>query len=285
MEAKVPKQLEDLLLPLAEKSRFFVPSIEQDIRQARMEDDADTYLAFSIYKALQIGLVLGLLASTIGLYTNMETFLYGGIILAPIMSFMLFMTFAYQPRIRAKRLARNLEKNLPYALRHMLIEVSSGISLYQAMVSVSEDYEKASEEFEKIVSDIQGGKPQVEALEDSIARNQSQMYRRTQWQLINSLKSGTNVTVTLESLVNTIIQEQKLQVQNYSKDLNPFILMYLMLAVIFPSLGVTLMIVLSSFTGFEISTTIFYGIIGGLILFQLFFLNTIKSRRPEVKAA
>ncbi len=285
MEAKVPEQFEGILLPLAEKSRFFVPSIEQDIKQARMDDDPDTYLAFSIYKAAQIGLVLGLLTVVIGMHMNMDTYIYGGLGAAPVISFMLFLTFAYQPQIRAKRYARNLEKNLPYALRHMLIEVSSGISLYQAMVSVSEDYEEASEEFQKIVSDIQGGKPQVEALEDSIARNQSQMYRRTQWQLINSLKSGTSVTVTLDSLVNTIIQEQKLQVQNYSKDLNPFILMYLMLAVIFPSLGVTLMIVLSSFTGFEISTTIFYGIIGGLILFQLFFLNTIKSRRPEVKAA
>ncbi len=285
MEAKVPEALEGFLLPLAEKARFLVPSIEEDLQQARMDDDADTYLAFSLYKALQIGLVLGLTASSIGLYMNMDMFTYGGAGLAPVMVLMLFMTFAYQPQIRAKKLARNLEKNLPYALRHMLIEVSSGISLYQAMVSVSEDYDEASDEFEKIVSDIQGGKPQVEALEDSIARNQSQMYRRTQWQLINSLKSGTNVTVTLEALVDTIIQEQKLQVQNYGEDLNPFILMYLMMAVIFPSLGVTLMIVLSSFTGFEISTAIFYAIIGGLILFQLFFLNLINSRRPEVKAA
>lgn len=286
MEAEVPDRLEKFLLPLGQKSRVLVPSIEEDLLMARMTDqDPDEYLAYSIMKASQIGIGLGLAAVTIGLYTNMDLFLRGGLVVAPVLTLLLFLSFGYQPKIKAKEISRNIEKNLPYALRHMLIEVSSGISLYEAMVSVSKDYEKASDEFEKIVSDIQGGKDQVEAIENSIARTPSQMYRRTQWQIINSVKSGANVTETLESLVDTIVEEQKLEVQNYGEDLQPFILMYLMLAVILPSLGVTLMIVLSSFTGFGIGTLMFYLILGGLVVFQLFFINLIKSRRPEVKAA
>lgn len=285
MEADIPEPLKRFLLPLGEKGRAAVPSIEQDLMAARMDDDPDEYLAFSIYKALQMGLGLGLSAATLGYVMNITFMMYGGAGLIPVITPLLFLSFGYQPKIKAKNISRNIEKNLPYALRHMLIEVSSGISLYQAMVSVSEDYGEASKEFERIVSDIQGGKAQIDAIEDSIARTPSQTYRRTQWQIINAVKSGANVTETLESLVDTIIEEQKLEVQNYGEDLNPFILMYLMLAVIFPSLGVTLMIVLSSFTGFEIDQLVFYGIIGGLIVFQVFFLNLLKSRRPEVKAA
>ncbi|PSH01805.1 MAG: hypothetical protein BRC26_02945, partial [Nanohaloarchaea archaeon QH_8_44_6] len=130
-----------------------------------------------------------------------------------------------------------------------------------------------------------GGKSQVEALEDSISRNPSIMYRRAIWQMINALKSGADITKTLDSLVDTMIEEQKLEVQNYGEDLNPFILMYLMLAVIFPSLGATLMIVISSFTGFNLSNNMFLGMLGGLAVFQVFFLNLVKSKRPEVKAA
>ena len=285
MEADIPDRLEAILLPLGEKGRVAVPSIEQDLKMARMNDDPDEYLAFAAYKALQMGLGLGIAAVALGVILDLGLMNYLGAGMIFVLTPLLFLSFGYQPKIKAKQISRNIEKNLPYALRHMLIEVSSGISLYQAMVSVSGDYGEASEEFEKIISDVQGGKSQIEAIEDSIARTESQMYRRTQWQLINSIKSGANVTSTLESLVETIIEEQKLQVQNYGEDLNPFILMYLMLAVIFPSLGVTLMIVLSSFTGFEIDQLIFYGIIGGLVVFQLFFLNLLKSRRPEVKAA
>lgn len=285
MDADIPEPLEAVLLPLGEKGRAAVPSIEQDLRMARMDDDPDEYLAFALYKALQMGIGLGASAVAIGFILNLNLMKYLGAGIMIVITPLLFLSFGYQPKIKAKNISRNIEKNLPYALRHMLIEVSSGISLYQAMVSVSQDYEEASDEFERIVSDIQGGKSQIEAIEDSIARTESQMYRRTQWQLINSIKSGANVTTTLESLVDTILEEQKLEVQNYGEDLNPFILMYLMLAVIFPSLGVTLMIVLSSFTGFEIDQLIFYGIVGGLVVFQLFFLNLLKSRRPEVKAA
>ena len=285
MDSDIPEPLEDIMLPLGEKGRVAVPSIEQDIKMARMDDDPDEYLAFAAYKALQMGLGLGLSAIALGIILSVNLMTYLGVGMIFVLTPLLFLSFGYQPKIKAKQISRNIEKNLPYALRHMLIEVSSGISLYQAMVSVSQDYEEASEEFERIISDVQGGKAQIEAIEDSIARTESQMYRRTQWQLINSVKSGANVTSTLESLVDTIIEEQKLEVQNYGEDLNPFILMYLMLAVIFPSLGVTLMIVLSSFTGFEIDQLIFYGIIGGLVVFQLFFLNLLKSRRPEVKAA
>ena len=285
MDYQAPDVVKPYLLPLAESLHGFLPGMDDDLRGARMDNDPEEYLAFSVFKSLQAGLVL--LASGIGFgyMFDIDLFTTGSLIVTPIVTGFVFISIAFRPKIKAKRISRNIEKNLPYALRHMLIEVSSGISLYQAMVSVSDDYEEASDEFEKIVSDIQGGKSQVEALEDSIARTQSQMYRRSMWQMINSIKSGANVTTTLETLVETIVEEQKIRVKNYGEDLNPFVLMYLMLAVIFPSLGVTLMIVLSSFTGMSIDATVFYGMIGGLIIFQIFFLNLIKSRRPEVRAA
>lgn len=285
MDYTVPDKFKPYLLSFAENIHPFVPSIEQDIKGARMTVDPEDYIAFSLFKSLQAAGSLLLAGLSLGYFFNVEIFMKGSLIVTPIIGAFVFFSVVYRPKIKAKKIARNIEKNLPYALRHMLIEVSSGISMYQAMVSVSEDYEEASDEFQKIVSDIQGGKSQVEALEDSIGRTQSQMYRRAMWQLINSIKSGSNVTATLESLVDTIVEEQKIQVKNYGEDLNPFILMYLMLAVIFPSLGVTLMIVMSSFTGFSIEGNTFYFIIGGLIVFQLFFLNLIKSRRPEVRAA
>lgn len=285
MDYTVPDKARPYMLSLAESLHQFLPSIEQDIRGARMSIDAEEYIAFSLFKALQAAGSLLFAGLSLGYFFNVQIFMTGSLVVSPLIGAFVFLSVVYRPKIKAKKLARNIEKNLPYALRHMLIEVSSGISLYQAMVSVSEDYEEASDEFRKIVSDVQGGKSQIEALEDSIARTHSQMYRRAMWQMINSIKSGSNVTKTLESLVDTIVEEQKIQVKNYGEDLNPFILMYLMLAVIFPSLGVTLMIVLSSFTGFSIEGNTFYLIIGGLIVFQIFFLNLIKSRRPEVRAA
>ncbi len=285
MDPTVSDQYAQYFMPLADKAKTLVPSLEEDLKGARMDVNPESYIAGCIARAAQVTIAVGTSIIAAGLIMGNSMLWKIGAVGTPILGFLIFLTFAYQPKVTANKKSRLLEKELPYALRHMLIEVSSGISLYEAMVSVSTDYGEASNEFNRIVNDIQGGKSQVEALEDSISRNPSIMYRRAVWQMINALKSGADITKTLDSLVDTMIEEQKLEVQNYGEDLNPFILMYLMLAVIFPSLGATLMIVISSFTGFNLSNNMFLGMLGGLAVFQVFFLNLVKSKRPEVKAA
>jgi len=205
-------------------------------------------------------------------------------LIAPVALIFGTFTFAKRPSVQAKKRTRQLEKELPYALRHILIEVDAGISLYQAMVSVSDGYGEASNEFKKIVNEINAGTSEVAALENAILRNPSQEYRRALWQIINALKSGTDVSTTLENLVDSIMEKQILSVEEYGKELNPYTLMYMMVAVIMPSLGVTFIMILSTFTGMNLGNNVFYGILIGLVLFQLMFINLVKSKRPAVKA-
>lgn len=272
-------------LPLAQKLEKIVPGLEDDLAGARIDEEPEYYLASCIAKTTQISFAIGISIISAAVIMDNDFLLKMGVVSLPLLWGLLFFTFSYRPRIKANKKARQLEKELPYAVRHILIEVKSGISLYEAMTAVTQDYGEASKEFNRVVSDIKGGKSQVEALEDSVKRNKSMMYRRTMWQMINSLKSGADLSKTLETMVDAMVEEQKLKVQNYGEDLNPLILMYLMLAVIFPSLGATLMIVMSSFTGFSLSNHIFMGMLGILFVFQLFFLNLVKTKRPEVKAA
>lgn len=283
MGIRVSEKYIQYFLPLAEKSRKMVPNINRDLTRARMEIDPDIFLASAIVRGIQIGLTAGISLIAFGFVNENQTVILGGTAALPLLSIFGFFTMANYPKMQGRKISRQLEKDLPYALRHMLIEVRSGISLYEAMVSVSEDYGEASEEFNRIVKDINGGKPQIEALEDSIVRNPSKQYRRSMWQMINALKSGTDLTNTLETLVESMVKQQKLQVKRYGKELNPYILVYLLIAVIMPSLGVTFLIVLSTFTGVGLDKFMFYQILGGLILFQIFFLNFVKSKRPEVK--
>ncbi|WP_414836913.1 type II secretion system F family protein [Candidatus Nanohalococcus occultus] len=271
------------LLPAASSSRKMVPNIKRDLTRARIEIDPDKFLASAMLRSLQLTASIVASIAFLGFATEQTTMVLGALGGSPLLFAIGFFTFANYPKVRAKKISRQLEKDLPYALRHMLIEVRSGISLYEAMVSVSEDYGEASNEFNRIVKDINGGKPQVKALEDSILRNPSTQYRRAIWQMINALKSGTDMSNTLDTLVESMVKQQKLAVKRYGKELNPYVLMYLMIAVIVPSLGVTFMIVLSTFTGMGIGRFMFFQIIAGLILFQIFFLNFVKSKRPEVK--
>lgn len=251
---------------------------------ARIEQSPEEYLADSISKAAKIGLPTGLSLIFAGFNINNQQMMLIGVAAIPLLGFMAFLTFANYPKIKTNKRTRKLEKDLPYALRDMLIEVKSGIPLYDAMQTTTEGYGEASEEFKRITKDIDGGKSMVDALEESIVRNPSEEYRRAMWQLNNSIKSGTDISVALDSIVESIIKKQKLQIKKYGKELNPYILIYLLIAVIGPSLGITGLIVISSFTGTKVGTTTYLGILGALIVSQLFFLNLIQSKRPEVKA-
>lgn len=283
MEFTASEKYIRFLLPLAQNAKKISPNIQRDLVRARMDVDSDVFLASAMLRGIQLGATMSLALIFFGYSTGQKNLMLGSIAGFPLLFSFGFFTFANYPKIKAKKISRRLEKDLPYALRHMLIEVRSGISLYEAMVSVSEDYGEASREFERIVRDINGGKPQVKALEDSIVRNPSTQYRRAMWQMINALKSGTDISNTLETLVDSMVKKQKLEVKRYGKELNPYVLVYLMVAVIVPSLGVTFLIVLSTFTGVGLNQFTFFQILGGLILFQVFFLNFVKSKRPDVK--
>jgi len=283
MDIEVSDKYTQYFLPLTDKVGKLAPNINRDLTRARMGVDPDIFIASSIFRGLQLGTVIGFSLILAGFLTDTSLLITSGAAAIPLISVLGFFTFVNLPKVKSKKISRELDKDLPYALRHMLIEVRSGISLYESMVSVSSGYGEASKEFNRIVKDINGGKPQIEALEDSIVRNPSNQYRRAMWQMINALKSGTDVSNTLETLVESMVKQQKLDVERYGNELNPYILVYLMIAVIMPSLGVTFLIVLSTFTGVGLNEMTFYQILIGLILFQIFFLNFVKSKRPEVK--
>ena len=277
-------KLDSLFLSIAQRLEKFFPQLERDLRTARMDEDSSEYLSSCLKKAFKLSVPSAASLIAAGVITNVQSTLNIGIASLPLLFFMGFLTFAKYPQIKTNKRTRKLEKDLPYALRDVLIEIKSGIPLYNAMRTVTEGYGEASEEFSIIVKDIDGGKSTVKAIEESIVRNPSEQYRRAMWQLNDSIKSGTDVSRTLDSVVDSIIKDQKLTIKKYGKELNPYILVYLLIAVVGPSLGITGLIVMSSFTGISINRNFYIATLLILIVAQIFFLNLIKSRRPEIKA-
>lgn len=276
--------LERFLLPLAQRIESFFPQMERELRNARMDDSPEEYLATCIRRAFKLSFPSAVSLIAAGIITDITSTIRIGIISFPILTIMGFLTFAKYPNIKTKRRTRQLEKDLPYALRDVLIEIKSGVPLYNALKTVTSGYGEASEEFSLVIKDVDGGKSMVEAIEESIVRNPSEQYRRAMWQLNNSLKSGTDISITLQSIVDSIIKDQKLKIKKYGEELNPYILVYLLIAVVGPSLGITGLIVISSFTGTSVDRTVYIGVLFMLVVMQIFFLNLVKSKRPEVKA-
>lgn len=198
--------------------------------------------------------------------------------------FVFFIQLGY-PRIFASKKEKDIEKNLISALQDMLVQLKSGVSLYYIISNLSNsDYGSVSHELGKAVSQISGGVPQVQALEDLISENSSEYFKRVLWQLSNGLRSGSNMNVVLEDSIENMQKEQSLQIQTYGNKLNPIVMFYMLIAVIVPSLGITFLIIISSMVGISADTLklVFVGIFVFIVLMQAMFLGIIKTKRPSL---
>lgn len=188
------------------------------------------------------------------------------------------------PRVLITKRVRELERNLLFAMRHLLIQAKSGITLFDSMVSVSRaNYGLVSKEFNDAVRKISTGSRDVEALEEMALKNPSLYFRRALWQISNALRAGADIATTLDVIINQLSNEQRIMVRQYGSQLNPLAFMYMMFGVIMPSLGISLLVTLSSFTGLGIDPLYFWGIIAFLVIFKFNFLGIVKSRRPSVE--
>lgn len=282
--------------PLAKLSRRFYgfaegmlkssPNLPLELEQAEMKVGARDYIAESMLTAALIfaalsAVLLVVMEITLGINPRTVTV---ALLLATVFAYFNLMYKMFQPKLLVQRKVKMIDKDLLYALRHLLIKLRSGITLFEGMEGIaSGNYGQVSKEFEKIIKEISSGRSESDTLEDAAYKNPSLYFRRAIWQISSSMRAGADVSHTLMNIVKDLTQEQKVMIRKYGAELNPYALMYMMVTVIFPTLGIALLIVMSSLTGMAVSDQIFYAIYAFLVFFQYIFMGMIKTRRPAIE--
>ena len=257
------------------------PGLRRDLYQSEIKIEPMDYVGIVLFTAIFYSSMTG------GLVTFLTFMMTGGLdpvgpLIGVVFFFITFYFMILYPKVIVKKRVKLLEKNILFALRHLLIEIKSGVPLFDSLVGVSDGYGELSREFMKIVKNINAGKSQVESLNAASKRNPSLYFRRAMWQIVNAIKAGSDVGKTLEVITDDLSNEQLNQIKSYGQELNPWTMMYMIIAVIAPSLGVTFIIILSSFSGLQIPDILFPLILVGLLMFQIFFIGFIKSKRPAI---
>lgn len=269
---------------IGESISHMFPSLDFELEQAGMDFEPREWCSIAVFSFLfYFTMIFGLLFVVM---IAAEAEMIGVLMISlPSGLGIGFVSLAYllfYPKLYVNRKIRNIEKNLPTALHHLLIEIRSGVPLYNSLVSVSQSkYGALSAEIRKAVNEINTGKSEISSLEILARENPSLYFRRVMWQIVNSLKSGADIGDTIKILVDSLQEDQRIAIKKYGSSLNPLALMYMLFAVIFPTLGITFLLVISSFIGigFDIEFMLL-GILGFLLIFQFMIIGLIKSRRP-----
>ncbi len=258
-------------------------SLNMYLKQAEIDIDAREYASVAFITSIFWFFLLLISFLTLGKILELN-FLFISFLTAISVSLLAFIYVLLYPKLMITRKVKELEKNILYGLRHLTIQVKSGVSLFDSLVSVAkQNYGALSDEIAICTKKISTGMPEDTALEELALKNPSLHFRRAIWQITNSMRSGTDLGSTLESIVNNVSSEQRIAIRKYGSQLNPMAMMYMMLAVVIPSLGTTFLIIISSFSGFPITRTIFFLLLLILIVFQFSFIGIIKNRRPSIE--
>ncbi|MAG08610.1 hypothetical protein CMO89_03995 [Candidatus Woesearchaeota archaeon] len=282
---KVLRKWSHLFLGLGDYLTMFFPFIEIGLKQAKIEEKPREYITICFLSSLITFIFIAVFSNLLLYLADVEKFLLFSITVSLIFSFFGFMQQIMYPRLLARKRVKSIERNLLPALQNILIQFNSGVAFFDILVNISkENYGEISAEFTRAVKEINAGKSQIEVLEEVAAVNPSLFFRRALWQLVNGLKAGSEMSSVLTEIISSLSEQQVLQIQKYGSQLNPLAMFYMLVVVIIPALGITFLIIISSFIALSESATkfAFWGLYGFVVFFQIMFLGMIKSKRPNL---
>jgi len=285
ISTRVLEKYSKAFLGIADVLQGPFPFLELNLKRANFDITPRKYLSMCILSSL-INLLFILIIGTSALFIFgfSNFYIWGPAGAFAIILIMFFQQVNY-PKIFANKRIRSIERNLLPALRSILIQMNSGSPLFDILVSIaSSNYEEVSKVFGKATKQIGSGVPQVDAMEEMAENNPSLYFRRAIWQIANGMKAGADISIVLSEVIDSLSEEQLVQIQTYGSRLNPLAMFYMLLGVILPALGITFVIIISSFAGLteQSAKGLFIGLFVFAVFAQIMFLGLIKSRRPNL---
>src|SRR3989338_4405384 len=166
---------------------------------------------------------------------------YGLLILLitlPMGALMFF--FMKMPESKIIKSRKELDAEITSAIRFIVLDLKANASIYAALENLIENFEEIGKYVKEIIIEVRLGSSLEKALDDAVERVPSESFRVLLWQLLNHIQTGTDITHNLDTIVREIVEEQKIAFRKYGKKLNVVSLFYMIVAIILPTIGFTI---------------------------------------------
>jgi len=268
------------IMQLVQRISSFFPALKKEIKIAHLRTSPQQFIYDNIKFSLLFSLGLTVLFFFIVDKADLP------LILLPVAFLFLFIFMFYfgflKLRARIIKRQKEIDREVLFAGQYLLIKLYSGRPLLNALIETSKSYGVASKYIREIVNDINTGNSLEMALENAMTYSPSERFRKILFHINNALRLGIDTTKPLSAVLEEIMREEELEIQKYGKKLNTVIIFYMLTAIVIPSIGMTIFIVISSFINFTLSLNHFLVVLGFIALIQMLFISVFKSIRPYV---
>jgi flagellar protein FlaJ len=257
--------------------------VELALREIGMREDLDTFLKKMIINSVITSIIIGI--AIMALLTILKLPLIADIVIGLVIIIGFYQTllpnFIRYPEIRIKNKGKDVEKDILFAARDIVVSMRSGMPLYNGIVTVSSGYGAASREFAKIIELVQLGIPIEEAIETISNKSQSKTFKKIMLQSSLSIRVGADVVGALQEVVEEVTQDRVIELRKYGQRLNAISMFYMLFGIILPSMGIAVATILTTFISiFTVNITTLAFIIIAIIVLQIIFLKLVTTSRP-----
>ena len=246
-----------------------------------MRDNAETFVKKTLISAAYMS--VGLEFILFMLLSKIENGFLIMLVGFPISFLVMFFYFLQMPVVKISKIDREINKEIVFAARFLVVELESGVTLYDAIKNMAKNYKYVGSYFNEILNKVNVGTSLEIAITETIETCPSESLIKILWQISNSLKTGSDIARPLKTVTENLIREQRILVNEYAKKLNPLAMFYMLIAIIMPSLGVTMLTIVSIFAGIQLNLMVllFIVVLNGFM--QFMFVAIINSIRPPVE--
>ena len=191
---------------------------------------ASEYCSFTVAMGFILALSVFILVFVFTGFDLILSLMFLGLTLVLVSFFLLV-----YPTLKIKASSRDIDKQLPFALRHMSSLLSAGISIFDSIVSVSKaDYGALSYELDEVVWNVKSGESLSDALEESGRRVKSKPYARVIVHIRRALQMGGNIAEIISQIADDLTFEMRMKISDFVEKLNAFAIVYLVGGIVGP---------------------------------------------------
>jgi flagellar protein FlaJ len=210
-------------------------NLRNDLDASDLNMSPETFMVTATVASMSFATALMLAVIAVGLQAGNAA--VAGI--APLIGLLAFFAFGFlsltYPSMAVEDKAVKINRELPFALRHLSTQIKAGVSFHRALASVAAaDYGVLSRELEKTLRELERGSSTEEALLSLTRRTRSVGLKKTVIQIIRALKSGGNLSEIIKEIANDVSFESQMRIRDFVEKLNIVNVVFTMIAVVGP---------------------------------------------------
>ncbi len=256
------------------------PNLHKELRMANMKIPPAQVLNRGILNGMIYGVMMAM-----GSFFLLSKARLSLVLMLPVFAVFFGLFFAMElmkVKTAISRRKNEIDREIIFVGRYLLIKLYSGRTLLGALTEIAKSRGITATYVREIVHDITTGTPIETALKNAVEFCPSEKFAGILFQLNNALKVGVDVTKPLESLLKELTKGESIELQRYGKKLNTLVIFYMVAAIVLPSLGISLFMVVTNFINLPVTLKGLLLITFFIIVLQFVFISLFRSIRPSI---